>query len=245
MMSDIAQQLLQVQKRIADAANLAGRAEAEIQLLAVSKTKPLAAIQAAYQAGQRRFGESYVQEAVTKVQTLREAGFTDLEWHFIGPLQANKTRLVAEHFDWVHSVDRLKIAQRLSEQRPAGLPALNVCVQVNVSGEDSKSGVAPSEAPALARAQVGFAMGAAGSDTAIETADVALMDDDPRKLARFVRLACQAGRVLRQNLVLALGIKLAFLALTVAGLGSMWMAVFADVGASLLVIANGLRLLRA
>ena len=89
------------------------------------------------------------------------------------------------------------------------------------------------------------AMGAAGSDTAIETADVALMDDDPRKLARFVRLARQAGRVLRQNLVLALGIKLAFLALTVAGLGSMWMAVFADVGASLLVIANGLRLLRA
>ena len=101
------------------------------------------------------------------------------------------------------------------------------------------------DAPALARAQVGFAMGAAGSDTAIETADVALMDDDPRKLARFVRLARQAGRVLRQNLVLALGIKLAFLALTVAGLGSMWMAVFADVGASLLVIANGLRLLRA
>ncbi len=101
------------------------------------------------------------------------------------------------------------------------------------------------DAPALARAQVGFAMGAAGSDTAIETADVALMDDDPRKLARFVRLACQAGRVLRQNLVLALGLKLAFLALKVAGLGSMWMAVFADVGASLLVIANGLRLLRA
>ena len=101
------------------------------------------------------------------------------------------------------------------------------------------------DAPALARAQVGFAMGAAGSDTAIETADVALMDDDPRKLARFVRLARQAGRVLRQNLVLALGIKLALLALTVAGLGSMWMAVFADVGASLLVIANGLRLMRA
>ena len=100
------------------------------------------------------------------------------------------------------------------------------------------------DAPALARANIGFAMGAAGTGTAIETADVALMDDDPRKLARFVRLARQAGRVLRQNLVLALGIKLAFLALTVAGLGSMWMAVFADVGASLLVIANGLRLLR-
>ena len=106
-MSNIAQQLLQVKKRIADAANLAGRAEAEIQLLAVSKTKPLAASQAAYQAGQRRFGESYVQEAVTKVQTLRAAGFTDLEWHFIGPVQSNKTRPIAEHFDWVDSVDRL------------------------------------------------------------------------------------------------------------------------------------------
>ena len=138
-MSNIAQQLSQVQKRIADAANLAGRAEAEIQLLAVSKTKPLAAIQAAYQAGQRRFGESYVQEAVTKVQTLRAAGFTDLEWHFIGPVQSNKTRPIAEHFDWVDSVDRLKIAERLNAQRPEELAPLNICIQVNISGECQKS----------------------------------------------------------------------------------------------------------
>ena len=149
-MSNIAQQLLQVKKRIADAANLAGRAEAEIQLLAVSKTKPLAAIQAAYQAGQRRFGESYVQEAVTKVQTLREAGFTDLEWHFIGPVQSNKTRPIAEHFDWVDSVDRLKIAERLNAQRPEELAPLNICIQVNISGESQKSGTTEAEVLHLA-----------------------------------------------------------------------------------------------
>lgn len=150
MMSNIAQQLLQVQKRIADAANLAGRAEAEIQLLAVSKTKPLAAIQAAYQAGQRRFGESYVQEAVTKIQTLRDAGFTELEWHFIGPVQSNKTRPIAEHFDWVDSVDRLKIAERLNAQRPEELAPLNICIQVNISGECQKSGTTEAEVLHLA-----------------------------------------------------------------------------------------------
>jgi pyridoxal phosphate enzyme (YggS family) len=150
MMSDIAQQLLQVQKRIADAANLAGRAETEIQLLAVSKTKPLTAIQAAYQAGQRRFGESYVQEAFTKVQALRAAGVTDLEWHFIGPVQSNKTRPIAEHFDWVDSVDRLKIAERLNAQRPDELAPLNICIQVNISGESQKSGTTEAEVLHLA-----------------------------------------------------------------------------------------------
>ena len=117
-------------------------------LLAVSKTWPVAAVREAYGAGQREFGENYVQEGVAKVE-----GVVDLPgivWHFIGPLQSNKTRQVAEHFHWVHSVDRLKIAQRLAEQRPAALPPLNVCLQVNVSGEASKSGVAPHELPVLA-----------------------------------------------------------------------------------------------
>jgi len=114
-----------------------------INLLAVSKTKPIAAIKEAFQAGQRCFGENYVQEGVEKIQAL--ADLSDLQWHFIGPLQSNKTRVVAEHFDWVQSVDRLKIAQRLSDQRPDNLPDLQVCIQVNVSGEASKSGVAPGE----------------------------------------------------------------------------------------------------
>jgi len=116
-------------------------------LLAVSKTHPASRIDEARAAGQAAFGENYVQEALDKMASLPR-----LEWHLIGPLQSNKTRPVAEHFDWVHSVDRLKIAQRLSEQRPATLPPLNVCLQVNVSGEASKSGVAPEEAPALGRA---------------------------------------------------------------------------------------------
>lgn len=110
-----------------------------INLLAVSKTKPIAAIKEAFQAGQRCFGENYVQEGVEKIQAL--ADLPGLQWHFIGPLQSNKTRVVAEHFDWVQSVDRLKIAQRLSVQRPENLPDLQVCIQVNVSGEASKSGV--------------------------------------------------------------------------------------------------------
>lgn len=118
-------------------------------LLAVSKTFPSAALREAHAAGQRQFGENYVQEALGKQVALADL---DLEWHFIGPLQSNKTKSVAEHFAWVHSVERLKIAERLSAQRPAGLPPLNVCVQVNVSGEASKSGCAPEEAPALCHA---------------------------------------------------------------------------------------------
>lgn len=120
-------------------------------MLAVSKTFPAVTVREAFDAGQRRFGENYVQEAVAKITELAELR-SQIEWHMIGPLQSNKTRVVAEHFDWVHTVDRLKIAQRLSEQRPDHLPPLQVCIQVNTSGEDSKSGTAPAEALALAQA---------------------------------------------------------------------------------------------
>ena len=129
----------------------AQRAVDEITLLAVSKTQPAEAVREALRAGQRDFGENYVQEGLTKMAALASLR-AELCWHLIGPLQANKTRAVAAHFDWVHSVDRLRIAQRLSEQRPAGLPPLNVCLQVNISGEASKSGVLPVELLELARA---------------------------------------------------------------------------------------------
>ena len=150
-MSDLAQHLEAVQHRIAQAASAAGRDPSSVALLAVSKTFPAEAVREAYAAGQRAFGENYVQESLDKIAALGDLR-ADLIWHFIGPLQSNKTRPVAEHFDWVHSIDRLKIAQRLSEQRPEGLPPLNVCVQVNVSGEASKSGIEPAEASALAHA---------------------------------------------------------------------------------------------
>lgn len=151
VMSDIAARLDSVHRRIADAARAAGRDPATITLLAVSKTFPADAVRAAHAAGQHAFGENYVQESIDKIDALADLR-RDLEWHFIGPLQSNKTRPVAERFDWVHSVDRLKIAQRLAEQRPAHLPPLNVCVQVNISGEASKSGVAPDDVAAVARA---------------------------------------------------------------------------------------------
>jgi pyridoxal phosphate enzyme (YggS family) len=147
-MSVIANNLQAVQARIDKAARLAGRAPAEIRLLAVSKTWPAESVLEAAAAGQRAFGENYVQEAVDKI---RATAGRDLEWHFIGPLQSNKTRPVAEHFDWVHSVDRSKVAERLAAQRPAQLAPLQVCVQVNVSGEASKSGCAPEAAAQLCR----------------------------------------------------------------------------------------------
>jgi pyridoxal phosphate enzyme (YggS family) len=147
-MQTISANLQAVESRIDAALRAAGRAAGEARLLAVSKTWPAASVRAAWAAGQRAFGENYVQEAVTKITAL--ADLEGLEWHFIGPLQSNKTREVAAHFDWVHSIDRLRIAQRLSEQRPPGMAALQVCLQVNVSGEQSKSGVAPGEAMALA-----------------------------------------------------------------------------------------------
>jgi len=148
-MSDIAANLQAVIARIETAARQAGRDPAGVRLLAVSKTWPASDVQAAIAAGQRAFGENYVQEGVDKIAALAGQG---LEWHFIGPLQSNKTRPVAENFDWVHSIERLKIAQRLAEQRPASLPPLNVCVQVNVSGEASKSGCQPGDAAALCHA---------------------------------------------------------------------------------------------
>lgn len=125
----------------------AGRSAQDITLLAVSKTFPAEAVREAYAAGQRAFGESYVQEALDKIETLREL---QIEWHFIGPIQSNKTRPIAESFAWVHGIDRLKIAERLSAQRPFGMPPLNVCIQVNVSGEQSKSGVEPDAVAELA-----------------------------------------------------------------------------------------------
>lgn len=148
-MSTIADNIAQVVSRIRAAEQAAQRAEHSVQLLAVSKTKPAQALREAYAAGLRDFGENYLQEALGK-----QAELTDLPliWHFIGPIQSNKTRAIAEHFAWVHSVDRLKIAQRLSEQRPSGLPPLNICIQVNVSGEASKSGCTPADLPALAHA---------------------------------------------------------------------------------------------
>lgn len=126
-----------------------GREPATVGLLAVSKTQPAAAIRDAFASGLRNFGENYLQEALDKQAELDDLPLT---WHFIGPIQSNKTKAIAEHFDWVHSVDRLKIAQRLSDQRPEALPPLNICLQVNVSGEASKSGCAPQEVQQLARA---------------------------------------------------------------------------------------------
>lgn len=141
--------LTTVNARISGACAACGRAAESVELLAVSKTWPAESVRQVAALGQRAFGENYVQEGVDKIAALADL---NLEWHFIGPLQSNKTRPVAEHFHWVHSIDRLKIAQRLSEQRPETLPPLQVCVQVNVSGEASKSGCAPEEAEALALA---------------------------------------------------------------------------------------------
>jgi pyridoxal phosphate enzyme (YggS family) len=148
-MATIHNALQAVRARIDEAARRCGRDPADIRLLAVSKTFGPDAIRAFYFCGQRAFGESYVQEAFAKMASLRDLA---IEWHFIGPIQSNKTRAIAEHFAWVHSVDREKIARRLSEQRPPDLPPLNVCLQVNVSGEASKRGVAPDDLAPLAHA---------------------------------------------------------------------------------------------
>ena len=148
-MSTIAENIAKVGERIREAAQASGRDLDGIGLLAVSKTKPAAAVREAFAAGLRDFGENYLQEALDKQAELSEL---PLIWHFIGPIQSNKTKPIAEHFAWMHSVDRLKIAQRLSEQRPTGLPPLNICLQVNVSAEASKSGCAPAELAALAQA---------------------------------------------------------------------------------------------
>ncbi|ELN9422081.1 YggS family pyridoxal phosphate-dependent enzyme [Enterobacter ludwigii] len=149
-MNDIAHNLAQVRDKISASATRCGRASEEITLLAVSKTKPASAIADAIEAGQHAFGENYVQEGVDKIRFFQEQGKTDLQWHFIGPLQSNKSRLVAEHFDWCHTIDRLRIASRLNDQRPEALPPLNVLIQVNISDENSKSGIALEELDALA-----------------------------------------------------------------------------------------------
>lgn len=151
-MSTIAQNLQAVDASIVAAVNAAGRARADVQLLAVSKTFPAEAVLEAIAAGQLAFGENYLQEGLDKIASIAQARpQLQVEWHFIGPIQSNKTRPIAASFDWVHTVERLKIAQRLSEQRPRGLAPLNICLQVNISGELSKSGVKPGDVDELAR----------------------------------------------------------------------------------------------
>jgi pyridoxal phosphate enzyme (YggS family) len=147
-MTTIASNMQAVRAAMHAATLAAGRRVDEVELLAVSKTFPYEAIRDAWQAGQRRFAESYVQESLHKMEALHDL---PIEWHYIGPIQSNKTRHIAEHFAWVHSIDRLKIAERLSAQRPENLPPLQVCIEVNISGEASKSGVTPDEVAALAQ----------------------------------------------------------------------------------------------
>ena len=147
-MSTIAENIANVRERISRAAHTVERDPQNITLMAVSKTRPASAIRDAWAAGLTHVGENYLQEALDKIGQLQDLPLT---WHFIGPIQSNKTRAIAEHFDWVHSVDRLKIAQRLSAQRPPQLPPLNICLQVNISGEDSKSGVALDELAVLSK----------------------------------------------------------------------------------------------
>ena len=157
IMSTIVQNLQAVDASIVAAANAAGRQPGEVRLLAVSKTFPPEAVLEAFAAGQNAFGENYLQEALDKMAAVSAAlPGREIEWHFIGPIQSNKTRPIAAHFDWVHTVERLKIAQRLSEQRPEQRGPLNICLQVNISGEVSKSGVSPEELPELARAVAGL-----------------------------------------------------------------------------------------
>lgn len=145
-MSSIASNITSTLNLIRDAEQRSGREAGSVGLLAVSKTKPVEMLREAYDAGQRDFGENYLQDALPKIEQLAEL---DICWHFIGPLQSNKTRAVAEKFDWFHALDRLKIARRLSEQRPVNKAPLNVCLQINISDEQSKSGVAPDEAAEL------------------------------------------------------------------------------------------------
>ena len=146
-MQTIADRLINARREIDNAIASANRNPHSVRLLAVSKTKPVSDIELAYEAGQRLFGENYIQEGVDKIQTLKH--LTDIEWHMIGPIQSNKTKIVAEHFHWVQSIDRLKIARRLNDQRPENMPPLNVCIQLNIEQEESKSGIVPAELPGL------------------------------------------------------------------------------------------------
>ncbi len=184
-----------VRRRVATAESAAGRTPGSVLLLAVSKTKPPEALAAAYAAGQRHFGESYLQEALTKRERFAPP---DAVWHFIGPLQSNKTGPVAQQFDWVHSVERLKIAQRLSEQRPEGMEPLQVCIQVNVSGETSKSGCTLEELPALAAAVARLPRLRLRGLMAIPAPE----DDPEAQRAPFRRLRQALEALNRQGLVL-------------------------------------------
>ena len=148
-MSTIQENILQIREQIKEFALLSNRKPEHITLLAVSKTKPISDIQEAYDAGQRIFGESYIQEAAQKIEYFRSAGHSDIKWHFIGPIQSNKTKTIAENFDVVQSLDRIKIAKRLNEQRPENLRPLEVLIQVNISNEPQKSGISIAELPAL------------------------------------------------------------------------------------------------
>ncbi len=152
-METVQTRIHRLQRQIVMLERLYGRPAGSVCLLAVSKGKSVEAITQAYTAGQRRFGESYIQEAIPKIEALSEF---DIEWHFIGPIQSNKTRHIAQHFHWVHSVDRLKTAQRLQNQRPVSLPTLNICLQINISQEYSKSGSDPDEVEVLVREIVSF-----------------------------------------------------------------------------------------
>ena len=194
-MHKIDDQLAKVTARIHQAATSVARNPQTVQLIAVSKTQPAAAVAAAYAWGQRRFGENYLQEALEKQQQLAEL---DIEWHFIGPIQSNKTRPIAEHFAWVHSLDRLKIAQRLSEQRPAHLPPLQVCLQVNIDNEPTKSGVNLTELPALAQTVAALPNIQLRGLMAIPEAS----DDPAKQRAAFVQLRQALERLNSQGLAL-------------------------------------------
>lgn len=148
-MNDIASRVSTLSNQIRQASLRSGRAADSVQLLAVSKTRSVSEVEQAFAAGCHRFGESYVQDALPKIAAF--AGREGIEWHFIGPIQSNKTKSIAEHFDWVHSIDRLKIAQRLSEQRPPNLAPLNICIQVNITGEETKSGISSDQVLPLAQ----------------------------------------------------------------------------------------------
>ena len=166
-MTSIAENLEKAAARIRSAAEEAERDPEGVQLLAVSKTKPAEQLREAANAGQTAFGENYIQEALDKIEALSD--LPGLEWHFIGPLQSNKTRSVAERFHWVHSIDRAKVARRLSEQRPEGMAPLNLCIQVNIDDEPSKSGVRPEEVPGLAQALISVASVKPSLSMAVQT----------------------------------------------------------------------------
>ena len=190
-MSYIAANLQHVRDRIVAAQQECAKSGAAVQLIAVSKTQPEAVLREAYAAGQRAFGENYVQEASDKISALSDLA---IEWHFIGPIQSNKAKLIAQHFAWVHGVDRLKIAAALSQHRPANLPPLQILIQVNVSGEASKGGVQPAEALALAQAVVALPnLCLRGLMTIIENVDDASVQAQQFSLLENILQGLRAG----------------------------------------------------